>query len=41
MEKAVTDRLANSEAKVVITTNKLLHRIPQEKLPHLKNHYRG
>ncbi|AMG60433.1 MULTISPECIES: acetate--CoA ligase [Staphylococcus] len=36
MEKAVTDRLANSEAKVVITTNKLLHRIPQEKLPHLK-----
>lgn len=36
MEKAVTDRLANSEVKVVITTNKLLHRIPQEKLPHLK-----
>lgn len=36
MEKAVTDRLANSEAKVVITTNKLLHRIPQEKLAHLK-----
>lgn len=36
MEKAVTDRLANSEAKVFITTNKLLHRIPQEKLPHLK-----
>ncbi|MEJ7170197.1 AMP-binding protein, partial [Staphylococcus epidermidis] len=28
MEKAVTDRLENSEAKVIITTNTLLPRIP-------------
>lgn len=27
MEKAVTDRLENSEAKVIVTTNSLLGRI--------------
>lgn len=36
MEKAVTDRLENSEAKVVITTNSLLGRIPKDKLSHLE-----
>ena len=36
MEKAVTDRLENSEAKVVITTNELLNRIPHNKLPNLE-----
>lgn len=36
MEKAVTDRLDNSEAKVIITTNSLVNRIPKEKLPHLE-----
>ncbi|MCJ1661898.1 acetate--CoA ligase [Staphylococcus sp. NRL 16/872] len=36
MEKAVTDRLENSEAKVIITTNSLLSRIPKDKLSHLK-----
>ncbi|PNZ69644.1 acetate--CoA ligase [Staphylococcus croceilyticus] len=36
MEKAVIDRLENSEAKVVITTNSLLGRIPKEKLSHLE-----
>lgn len=36
MEKAVTDRLENSEAKVIVTTNSLLGRIPKEKLPHLE-----
>lgn len=33
MEKAVGDRLQNSEAKVIITTNALLPRIPKENLP--------
>ncbi|SCS31767.1 acetate--CoA ligase [Staphylococcus caeli] len=36
MEKAVGDRLENSEAKVIITTNALLPRIPKDKLPHLE-----
>lgn len=36
MEKAVTDRLENSEAKVIVTTNALLPRIPKDKLPHLE-----
>lgn len=36
MEKAVGDRLENSEAKVIITTNALLPRIPQDKLPNLE-----
>ena len=34
--KAVTDRLENSEAKVIVTTNSLLGRIPKDKLPHLE-----
>lgn len=37
MEKAVTDRLSDSEAKVVITTNSLLSRIPKDQLPHLES----
>lgn len=36
MEKAVVDRLENSEAKVLITNKSLLLRVPQEKLPHLE-----
>ena len=36
MEKAVADRLENSEAKVIVTTNSLLGRIPKDKLPHLE-----
>ncbi|BCN88665.1 acetate--CoA ligase [Staphylococcus argenteus] len=36
MEKAVVDRLENSEAKVLITNKSLLSRVPQEKLPHLE-----
>ncbi|WP_213407416.1 acetate--CoA ligase [Staphylococcus pettenkoferi] len=36
MEKAVTDRLENSEAKVIITTNTLLPRISVDQLPHLE-----
>lgn len=36
MEKAVIDRLENSEAKVIVTTNSLLGRIPKDKLPHLE-----
>lgn len=36
MEKAVTDRLENSEAKVIITNKALLPRIPKDKLPHLE-----
>lgn len=36
MEKAVKDRLENSDAKVIITTNSLLSRIPQEQLPNLE-----
>lgn len=37
MEKAVKDRLENSEASVIVTTNSLLGRIPQDDLPHLKH----
>ncbi|MGV2874920.1 acetate--CoA ligase [Macrococcus capreoli] len=37
MEKAVKDRLENSEASVIITTNSLLNRIPQDELPYLKH----
>ncbi|TDM46219.1 acetate--CoA ligase [Macrococcoides goetzii] len=37
MEKAVKDRLENSEASVIITTNSLLGRIPQSELPHLQH----
>lgn len=36
MEKAVADRLENSEAKVIITNKALLSRIPKDKLPHLE-----
>ncbi|GAA6823723.1 acetate--CoA ligase [Helicobacter pylori] len=36
MEKAVGDRLDNSDAKVIVTTNDLLPRIPQDKLPNLE-----
>lgn len=36
MEKAVVDRLENSEAKVLITNKSLLSRVPQKKLPHLE-----
>ncbi|MBE5666549.1 acetate--CoA ligase [Staphylococcus sp. SS251] len=36
MEKAVVDRLENSEAKVLITNKSLLSRVPQEKLLHLE-----
>ncbi len=36
MEKAVGDRLENSEAKVIVTTNSLLPRIPVDKLPNLE-----
>ncbi|MGZ1843504.1 acetate--CoA ligase [Staphylococcus argenteus] len=36
MEKAVVDRLENSEEKVLITNKSLLSRVPQEKLPHLE-----
>ncbi|WP_418128759.1 acetate--CoA ligase [Staphylococcus sp. HKU1] len=36
MEKAVGDRLDNSDAKVIITTNALLPRIPKDKLPNLE-----
>lgn len=36
MEKAVGDRLENSQAKVIVTTNSLLPRIPVDKLPHLE-----
>jgi len=37
MEKAVKDRLQNSEASVIITTNSLLGRIPQSELPQLQH----
>ncbi|KIT94266.1 hypothetical protein QT22_00080, partial [Staphylococcus aureus] len=33
MEKAVADRLENSEAKVLITNKALLPRVPVDKLP--------
>ncbi|GAA0502314.1 acetate--CoA ligase [Salinibacillus aidingensis] len=36
MEQAVHDRLEDSEAKMLITTPELLGRVPQDKLPHLK-----
>jgi acetyl-CoA synthetase len=36
MEGAVYDRLADSEAKAIVTTPDLLDRVPVEKLPHLK-----
>ncbi|MBB6454387.1 acetyl-CoA synthetase [Salirhabdus euzebyi] len=36
MEQAVHDRLEDSEAKMLITTPDLLERVPQDKLPHLK-----
>ena len=37
MEKAVKDRLENSEAKVIITTNDLVDRIPKDELPNLEH----
>ncbi|MFC7684349.1 acetate--CoA ligase [Ureibacillus sp. GCM10028918] len=36
MEGAVYDRLADSEAKALVTTPSLLKRVPVEKLPHLE-----
>lgn len=36
MEKAVKDRLENSEAKVIVTTAELLPRIPVDDLPNLE-----
>jgi len=36
MEGAVYDRLADSKAKVLVTTPNLLNRVPVEKLPHLE-----
>jgi acetyl-CoA synthetase len=36
MEGAVYDRLADSEAKAIVTTPELLNRVPVDKLPHLK-----
>ena len=36
MEGAVYDRLADSEAKAIVTTPDLLNRVPVDKLPHLK-----
>ncbi|MRG87929.1 acetate--CoA ligase [Salinibacillus xinjiangensis] len=36
MEQAVHDRLEDSEAKMLVTTPELLDRVPQDKLPHLK-----
>jgi acetyl-CoA synthetase len=37
MESAVLDRLADAGAVAVVTTSKLKHRIPRDKLPHLKH----
>ncbi|OEH84188.1 acetate--CoA ligase [Desulfuribacillus stibiiarsenatis] len=37
MEKAVKDRLEDSDAKVVVTTKELLSRIPLHELPELKH----
>ena len=37
MEGAVRDRLADSEAKVIVTTTELLSRIPVDDLPSLKH----
>ncbi|MBE1554368.1 acetate--CoA ligase [Sporosarcina limicola] len=36
MEGAIYDRLADSEAKAIITTPELFERVPVEKLPHLE-----
>lgn len=36
MEGAVYDRLADSEAKAIVTTPELLSRVPVDKLPHLE-----
>ncbi|MGM9988864.1 MAG: acetate--CoA ligase [Bacillaceae bacterium] len=36
MEGAVKDRLEDSEAKVLVTTPELLHRVPMDELPSLK-----
>ncbi|GAB2536596.1 acetate--CoA ligase [Gracilibacillus alcaliphilus] len=37
MEQAVRDRLEDSEASMLITTPELLHRVPVDELPNLKN----
>jgi acetyl-CoA synthetase len=37
MEDAVTDRLSDAEASVIVTTSALKQRIAREKLPHLKH----
>ncbi|WP_394235583.1 acetate--CoA ligase [Niallia oryzisoli] len=37
MEGAVRDRLEDSDAKVIVTTKELLHRIPVQDLPNLKH----
>jgi len=37
MEQAVEDRLADSEATVIVTTQALKNRIPKERLPQLKH----
>ena len=37
MEGAVKDRLADSEASVIVTTPELVGRIPADELPHLKH----
>lgn len=37
MEGAVYDRLADSEAKAIVTTPELLSRVPLDKLPHLQS----
>ncbi|TDM07721.1 acetate--CoA ligase [Macrococcus lamae] len=37
MEKAVKDRLENSEASIIVTTNSLVGRIPVDELPNLKH----
>ncbi len=36
MEQAVYDRLEDSEATVLVTTEELLERVPYQELPHLK-----
>lgn len=36
MEQAVEERLSNADAKVLITTEDLLSRVPHERLPHLE-----
>ena len=37
MEGAVRDRLEDSEAKVIVTTQELLERVPVDELPSLKH----